>query len=144
MGYAGNIQKIENNVGEFATVASGTVTIGVGVQFIPMPINIPRPKKVYRNYVLLAHNKSGQVLNGVSMFASSTKANDPVPNTPAGQTFKVKDVSAYPTIPNNNRGGFDVTSEEPNPFVMDQVRFDFNLTAVTTVAGSIDWALIGY
>jgi hypothetical protein len=129
------------NIREFSVVGSGTIQVPVNMQYC-MTSDVT-PTKFYRNYVFVIMNRTGQSASSVSVIGKQLLTNYPVPNSPTSTTFYLR-----PTISNNVAnsagGAYDITSEEPNPFVLGKAVFQVNLAAVPTVAGTIDWALIGY
>jgi len=139
--YLDGIQAIDDKIKEFNTVASGT--LNVGVNQYPQTATVNRPTELYRNYILLAKNSSGQNITSAIIIGITTEANKPVPNTNAGIGFQLKIIGATPAISASGYGSVDLTSEEPNPFSVGNLKIQFNLQAAPT-SGTIDWALIGY
>jgi hypothetical protein len=139
--YLDGIQEIEDTISDFTIVANGTITVGTN-QF-PSTTWITKPTKIYRNYVLLCSNKTGQTISNVHMMARNLLNNSPLPNTDTIMSLYLKVNLTVSNGVTGTRGAVDLTSEEPNPFVMGQALFQFNLAAAPT-SGTIDWALIGY
>jgi hypothetical protein len=139
--YLDGIQSIDDVIQEFKVIGSGTITVGTN-QF-PATVNITRPSKIHRNYLLVARNSSGQSVNNVNVVGLISVANSPLPNSPVGTALNIKQLATSPALSNNLIGVIDITAEEPNPFAMGDVKFQFNLAAAPT-SGTIDWALIGY
>jgi hypothetical protein len=139
--YLDGIQQQDDSINDFVTVASGTVSVGTN-QY-PQTTVIPRPTKLYRNYILLINNKSGQTMNNAHVFGRNLANNNPLPNTNNTNTNIFLKASIGNSTPNNSQGALDLTSEEPNPFTAGTCLFQFNLAAAPT-SGTIDWALIGY
>jgi hypothetical protein len=137
------IQATEDVIKEFKLIANGTSSVNIGAQFISSDI-IPKPTKLYRNYILMVSNKSGLTMSTVSILGYTIIANNPIPNVPINTTAYLRSN----VIPANGASGvisgIDLTSEEPNLFLMGNAKFTFNLNAAATAAGTIDWALIGY
>jgi hypothetical protein len=139
--YLDGVQTIENNIAEFKVVGSGTVTVGTN-QY-PFTADILRPAKLYRNYILVVNNNSGQTINNVEVQGRTINANDVLPGSPAGTIVRLKSSSSLSNGLNTIIGVADLTSEEPNPFAVGNCRVQFNLATVPT-SGTITWALIGY
>jgi hypothetical protein len=137
------VQSIDDVIQEFNTVASGTINVAIGNQY-PNTNSIARPTKLYRNYVLIISNKTGQTLNTVTAFGLTPSSNIPMPNTASGTAIYLKNNISVSIGTNNSYSAIDLTSEEPNPFLVGMARFAFNLAASPTAAGTIDYALIGY
>jgi hypothetical protein len=139
--YLDGIQATEDVIKSFTTIASGTITVGTN-QY-PVTADITAPSKLYRNYILLVSNKSGQTINNVQTLARVVTNNIPVPNVTTSTTFNLKISNPPATFSTGGALAFDLTSEEPNPFITGVARFLFSLLAAPT-SGTIDWALIGY
>lgn len=118
----------------FDVVATGTIT--TTAQY-PLTSQISKLTNSYRNYVLVYNNKSGQTVNSVNIYGVTKSNNFPIPNLVSGSIIVLKQITI------NNGGAVDLTSEEPNPFIMGDMKAQFNLSGVPT-SGTIDWALIGY
>jgi hypothetical protein len=142
--YLDGIQQISDLVESFDVIANGTVTVTNGGTQYPSGTDIPRPQKGYRNFVLIVSNKSGQTIPNVWAQSKTTVLNSPVPNTAIGTYFNLKLVTPVSTLSTGTSGVLDLTSEEPNIFILPSMKFLFNLTTAPTAAGTIDWALIGY
>jgi hypothetical protein len=139
--YLDGIQQQDDSIIEFVAISSGTVNVGTN-QY-SQTATIPKPTKLYRNYLLVVTNKSGQTLATVETWGITKEANKPLPNLPTGASIRLKSTAISPSTPNNTSGAIDMTSEEPNPFTIGDAKFQFNLAAAPT-SGTIDWALIGY
>jgi hypothetical protein len=139
--YLDGIQATEDVIKSFTTIASGTVTVGTN-QY-PATTTINKPPKVFRNYLFVFNNKSGQTISSVHLDGKTITDNIPIPNTPADSTIYLKANITPSQGGNNSLGCADLTSEEPNPFVVGNSAIQFNLSAAPT-SGTIDWALIGY
>jgi hypothetical protein len=139
--YLDGIQAIDDNIKEFNTVASGTTTVGTNQYPVTAVIN--KPVKLFRNYLFVFNNKSGQTISSIHLEGRTTVANVPIPNTPLGTNIYLKANVVVSNGGNNNLGCCDLTSEEPNPFAIGNAIILFNLAAAPT-SGTIDWALIGY
>lgn len=137
--YNAGVQIVEDGIQEFKVVGSGTVTT-TGAQY-PLTTDIPKPTKLYKNYVLIVNNKSGQTINNAIIQGKITEANKPLPNTPINTYVTLKAVTL--STSHNNTNTYDITSEEPNPFTLGISRISFGLAA-SSVSGTIDWCLIGY
>lgn len=139
--YLDGIQAIEDNVKEFKLISNGTISVGTNQTVGTTDIN--SPSKVYRNYAFIISNKSGQTVSSVLLQGKTTILNSPVPNTAIGTLFNIKTVTPTNTIATTGSGTLDLTSEEPNPFLVGALRVQITLAAAPT-SGTIDWALIGY
>jgi hypothetical protein len=138
--YLDGIQETVEYIPQFVTVASGTITVGTN-QY-PSSGIVNKPSKVYKNYILAYGNKSGQTINSVTTFGFNQTPNTPLPNTDTLTSINLKSNGGM-SVSNNTRGALDLTQEEPNPFVIGNASFTFNLAGAPT-SGTIDWALIGY
>jgi hypothetical protein len=140
--YLDGLQQIEDTIQDFTLVASGSLSVGTNQS--PTTGDVNRPPKINRNYILVFSNKSGQVINSIQVFGANAVANTPLPNTPiTGALVYLKSPTSPSTGSSGGKGVIDLTSEEPNPFILGKCQFQFNLAAAPT-SGSIDWALIGY
>jgi hypothetical protein len=135
------VQETIENIPEFMTLAAGTITVGTN-QYPTTPL-ITRPSKIYKNYILLISNNSGQTIANVHMFGRNIATNSVLPNTGTTQNTYLKTALSISSGAAGARGAVDLTAEEPNPFVMGNSLFQINLAAAPT-SGTIDWALIGY
>jgi hypothetical protein len=134
--YNSDVTQISDSINEFKVVASGTVSTAVGVQY--PTLNISKPTRLYRNYVLFVQNKTGQSMASVTPYAKNTGLLLPnVPNTGVvifpviGGTAPTNTQYSYVGIPNSI-------------FALGDAQIQFNLSALTTATGTIDYVLIGY
>jgi hypothetical protein len=125
----------------FDVVAKGTVNVGTS-QY-PNTGSIYPLKNLYRDYVLVMYNKSGVVLQSVTMLGINT--NNIIPNQLV--TDQIFEITGYGVsggdVGNNTGTSLDLTRENINPFIIGSVKFQFNLATAPT-SGTINWALIGY
>jgi hypothetical protein len=138
--YLDGVQSIDDVIQEFKTVATGTVDVGTN-QY-PNTGAITKPTKLYKNYVLLINNKSGQT---IATFTAYT-VTDLIPNVTNKDVYGLVSSGGNQSpasVGTNTAGSFEITSENINPFVGGKAKFQFNLAAAPT-SGTIDWALIGY
>jgi hypothetical protein len=139
--YLDGVQSIDDIIQEFVTIASGTVNVGTNMY--PTTIDITPLKKIYRDYALVIFNKSGVVLQSVTMLGINS--NGVLPNQLTTDT--IFEITGYGVsggdVGNNTGTSLDLTRENINPFVIGSVKFQFNLAAAPT-SGTINWALIGY
>jgi hypothetical protein len=141
--YLDGVQQVEDTIKQFVTIASGTINVGVGSSSA-FTTTINQPSPIYRNYVFVFVNKTGQTINLGYVLGKQKISNVPLPNTPNSTAITLKSYTLNVLATGTGTGAIDLTNEEPNPFVLGNCTIQLNVAAALTVAGTIDWALIGY
>jgi hypothetical protein len=134
--YNGDVQQIHDLVQEYKVIASGTVATNIGVTSV-LTSSIPRPTKMYKNYVLVTSNKTGQTINNVLPLGANN--NGYVPNLPTTSNVSMGTVTY--NVGNNAQNTVTLT---PIMFALGNLMLQYGLAAATTATGTIDWVLIGY
>lgn len=124
----------------YTLIQQGTINVASGAQY-PTTSNINVPSQNYRRFALAFHNASGQTIVSGTFTAQNA--------TFGSFTGNVVEINGK-SIPSATNGFASIVNLfpetiDPPLFIFNvPITIQFNLSAVTSATGSIDWALYGY